>query len=478
MLDNVEHQAATKIDRMEAPPGPYARRVTDGHALIDAGDFDAAASAAASLCQEYPQQPAGPALQARCATAARDPIAADLWRRVFERFDSRALPPWFSAYSRAMFAGGNRAEAERILRDGIARFADNAHLRYALLQFFIDTNDRAGASRELSDGIFSRDSGGSPLHRMRLQNWLGDIDAARGSFHEALAAASEIREFVQLFMAIPLNFEVFTRGELWRVLRARLSEAHSGDGGPIENCLKLRIELALRDYDGFLARYAAAPPLPAEWAQKFARLAKILRAPAFPDFTAPRVFGIGLSKTGTSSLGAALDQLGYLHAHFQNPFTNEIMTDQDFMLFDAVTDTPASLRFETLYYAFPNAKFVVTERGLEDWADSFKRHFIRSDGPGGYDTFRASTARRNQFRHGIDLAWVHAGLYFSRPDERAAWHAYNARVSGFFANKPHGKLLRHNVFEGDGWPELCTFLNRAMPATPYPWSNRGNSPGD
>jgi hypothetical protein len=44
-------------------------------------------------------------------------------------------------------------------------------------------------------------------------------------------------------------------------------------------------------------------------------------AATFPAYNAPKVFCIGLSKTATTSLDAALAVLGLRSIHWQNPYT-------------------------------------------------------------------------------------------------------------------------------------------------------------
>jgi hypothetical protein len=63
-------------------------------------------------------------------------------------------------------------------------------------------------------------------------------------------------------------------------------------------------------------------------------------------------------------------------------------------------------------------------------------------------------------------------LYFNHGDPRSAYSAYMQRVESFFSGPRRDKLLRFDVFKGDGWPELCDFLGRARPPDPFPWENR------
>ena len=75
-----------------------------------------------------------------------------------------------------------------------------------------------------------------------------------------------------------------------------------------------------------------------------------------------------------------------------------------------------------------------------------------------------------------EVAAVRSALYFRFENSRAAYDAFERRVTHFFADKPSGKLLRHNVFAGDGWTKLCAFLDKPVPADPYPCLNRRTRP--
>jgi hypothetical protein len=438
----------------------HQQRLRAAQAALDQGDITAAEHEAEALCRENPSQPGGFVLQARCAAARGDAACIALWRGVIARFDDRPHAAWRLALCRALLAHGHASEAANTLRAHLAKNPEDQAARALLLHTLIETNDKPGATAALAARLFAH-----PAERLRLHLWLGNIQGARATFATALDEATDADTQSRLFAAIPVTFEAYGRAEAWRALRARIPQAND----PATITLRARIDLALRDHEIFLATIAAAPPLPAPWGPRFARLAEILRAPAFPDFGAPRVYGIGLTKTATSTLAAALESLGYLQAHFTNPFTHEIIAEDDFPLFDAVTDTPAALRFETLAHTYENAKFILTERPLETWAQSFERHFQRSDG--GYAKFRAKAARPGQLRYGADLARLHAGLYFPHPTPQAAYAAHTTRVEAFFATRP-AQLLRHNAFTGDGWPALCAFLDKPIPPTSYPWRNR------
>jgi Sulfotransferase domain len=106
---------------------------------------------------------------------------------------------------------------------------------------------------------------------------------------------------------------------------------------------------------------------------------------------APRlkIFGLGLSKTGTSSLCEALRILGYRAAH--NPADDESMlallsgslrcraTEEN----DAVCDIMFSRHFRELDRLYSHSVFILTERDRESWHASCARHWMAVGTPCG-----------------------------------------------------------------------------------------------
>src|SRR6185503_19618665 len=100
------------------------------------------------------------------------------------------------------------------------------------------------------------------------------------------------------------------------------------------------------------------------------------------------IFGIGLSKTGTTSLYAALHELGYRSATyghmaelglsdwFRGDFTTDYLAG-----YDAVTDLPIGVFYAQLDMRYPGSKFILTVRDVESWLVSAKTQFSRNPNP-------------------------------------------------------------------------------------------------
>ena len=174
-----------------------------------------------------------------------------------------------------------------------------------------------------------------------------------------------------------------------------------------------------------------------------------------------KVFLIGLSKTGTTSLYAALMRLGLrtvtwrhisrrgLSRWIAGDFSPDYLADCD-----AATDMPIGAWFRELDARYPQARFVLTERPLDPWLASVGAQFAAAGDPSP------------GFRRDVRLLSYGASVFHR--DRFARIHAeHAAAVRAHFAGRP-GKLLIQSYFVGDGWPGLCDFLGLETPDEPFP----------
>lgn len=176
------------------------------------------------------------------------------------------------------------------------------------------------------------------------------------------------------------------------------------------------------------------------------------------------MFGIGLSRTGTTSLAAALHRLGYRTVHFPDPGP---LLVGDFSVFDAVdaaTDTPVTAFFPLLDQRYPGSRFVLTVREMEGWLGSVEELFRRrTQGERG----PVAEIRR----------LVYGRVTFDREHFRAAYERHVAWVRGYFRGRP-GDLLEMDLGAGDGWEALCGFLGAGVVRGPFPRENPRAAGGD
>jgi hypothetical protein len=171
-----------------------------------------------------------------------------------------------------------------------------------------------------------------------------------------------------------------------------------------------------------------------------------------------RVFGIGATKTGTSSLGAAMERLGFRHLGW-NAYLAESYEQGNLKpvlraatRYDAFEDLPwgAGDLYAVLAERFPRARFVLTVRDTASWSISHERHYSP----------------------GSDIAerlWIRD--YGARRDELIAeYECRNEAIRSYFADQPE-RLLVLDVCGGEGWAALCPFLGLRVPAEPFPVMN-------
>ena len=168
-------------------------------------------------------------------------------------------------------------------------------------------------------------------------------------------------------------------------------------------------------------------------------------------FRAPRqkVFGIGLSRTGTKSLDRAFSVLGYRSDHFSTHLLHleggALSLDmRKVAAYDALTDITAALFFRELDEAFPGSKFVLTVRDSDGWLRSCRNHFPPLElGVWPYGDAKVLELRRR----------VYASDSFDSDRFLAAYHAHAEAVRRYFAPRPES-LLVLDVCSGDGWGPL------------------------
>lgn len=416
----------------------------------------------------------GGAALAGCALALShiDPEAAEpAWQQVEAAHAGVLQPRWQWARARALIACGRYHEAVPVLEQlvGTPNPPVAAWSRYAAA--LVHTGRHQDLARELADGRLRSGGEAGPLPRAMAQLALRQLGESRRSFAAIPLRDLSLESLRAALSLVPRLFGHFEREQHWRTIRAQLHRLLA-EGSQRASVLLLRVHLALRDHRAFLALWDEAPLVFSQSAAPFARAAETLRGARFPDFAAPKIFGIGLSRTGTSSMATALQRLGFLHGHFFNPFSEAVLEEQDFALLDSANDTPVCYRFEQLDRLFPNARFILTERPLETWEPSLTRLMRRQFGAGDIDALlhRATASPAGNLLPEHAATW--AALYAGHASLQAAYTAFEARVISHFSARP-GKLLRHNVFAGDGWQSLCEFLGREPPDSPYPYENRG-----
>ncbi len=195
-----------------------------------------------------------------------------------------------------------------------------------------------------------------------------------------------------------------------------------------------------------------------------------------------KVIGAGLPRTGTMSMQAALNQLGFHCYHMQNVLKekghikmwknyisgeNEMNWKELFKAYQATVDAPACFFYEELLHEFPDAKVILTVRDPDRWRKSFNvlMKTITAFRPISY----LVPVLRNFFNMAFTLLEKHMPFSEIEKDHRQFIENHNDQVKKIV---PKEKLLVYRV--QDGWEPLCAFLNCEVPeGLPFPHLNEG-----
>ncbi len=189
-----------------------------------------------------------------------------------------------------------------------------------------------------------------------------------------------------------------------------------------------------------------------------------------PPSVKPKVFGIGLSRTGTLSLTAALRTLGFDTAHYPadaSTYATLLAGTARFGLldrYDGITDITVVPYYQELDLLWPAAKFVLTVREEESWLRSCRRHWERPAGN------KAALGE-----HYPDLQrFLRSAVYGARAFHRERFlrvaRRHTAEVLRYFSGRDRD-LLVLDVAGGQGYERLAPFLGLPVPDEPFPHHN-------
>jgi len=181
-----------------------------------------------------------------------------------------------------------------------------------------------------------------------------------------------------------------------------------------------------------------------------------------------KIFGIGLSRTGTKSLTKALNLLGLNVVHYpiDEQTCNELLRGKcDFSILedlDGITDITVAPFFAQLDKMYPNSKFILTIRDKERWLKGLERHWLDRD---AFDSTPGKEVHM-QIRRFLRAA-VYGTYSFNRERMSYIYDRHYQSVIRYFQNRT-GALLVIDVCSGEGWEPLCSFLNKPVLNEPFP----------
>lgn len=180
-----------------------------------------------------------------------------------------------------------------------------------------------------------------------------------------------------------------------------------------------------------------------------------------------KVFGIGLPKTGTTTLGYCFNQFGFRHRSYsmdlavqvkRNELENVLAEAEKYETFE---DWPWFSIYRELDQRFPNSKFILTLRkDTETYVASLRKHHARQG------------IKKEDF---VKPSWWDDVFGFA-PDQwdylksAQRYERHNREVLEYFRDRTND-LLVVCWENSDGWDKLSKFLNKPCPDEPFPHLN-------
>jgi hypothetical protein len=169
-----------------------------------------------------------------------------------------------------------------------------------------------------------------------------------------------------------------------------------------------------------------------------------------------KIWGIGLSRTGTTSLTKVLQNAGLNIVHY--PKEKDMLEGK----IDGATDLPVVLHYQKLHRLFPDSKFIFTDRHIDEWVNSVVPYLERK-------------RNWNQAKRQIE---IRESIYGSAyPDNFGAYFSYQRHersVKDYFKYWPN-QILFLNIVNGIDKPKkLFDFLGLKNPPEEFPHENRLN----
>ncbi|SDX91813.1 hypothetical protein SAMN05444336_1134 [Albimonas donghaensis] len=179
--------------------------------------------------------------------------------------------------------------------------------------------------------------------------------------------------------------------------------------------------------------------------------------------TTPKVFCLGFQKTGTTSLGLAMSQLGLRVAGYREFRGLATREDLDWPqvealavelaeTHDAFKDTPWPVLYRMLDARYPGSRFILVTRDPQAWIRSAARDF--ADHPNAI----------HQLIYGSPYPLGHEAAWLAR------YERHNREVRDHFADRP-GDFLEIETGSTGSWEQLCGFLGLPVPDRPWPHAN-------
>jgi hypothetical protein len=206
-----------------------------------------------------------------------------------------------------------------------------------------------------------------------------------------------------------------------------------------------------------------------------------------------KIIGAGMPRTGTNTLKASLEKLGYMKTYHMKELlvhpeelhywqtlekTGSTNWDELYDGFQATVDFPCYPWYKQHMLRYPDAKVILTVRPFEKWYSSVQST-VWTAGPQTLPQKLAMMSKllfNPRLRKVIQCVKLAKKMIFKVhlqgkfEDKAFAEKVFNQHIEDVKAHVPADKLLIYDVREG--WGPLCKFLNVPEPTEALPHLNK------
>ena len=154
-----------------------------------------------------------------------------------------------------------------------------------------------------------------------------------------------------------------------------------------------------------------------------------------------KIFGLGLSRTGTTTLNRVLNDLGFNTIHY--PSSRKVLFSTNN---DGANDIPVINYFEELDQKFPNSKFILTTRNKEKWLKSIVHYLGRKK-----DWKMSNWTIENRTK-------VYGSPFPDYEQCSKVYDNHEEKIRNYFKERPQDFLVL-DICGGDNPKKLYEFLN-------------------
>jgi len=167
----------------------------------------------------------------------------------------------------------------------------------------------------------------------------------------------------------------------------------------------------------------------------------------------PKIFGLGLSRTGTTTLTKVLNETGLKLIHY--PSKEDLFSFNN----DGATDIPVIPVYKQLDQSFPNSKFILTVRDKDEWMSKIEPYLERKK-------------QWNQSQTQVETrVKVYGAPFFDKKSYSKAYDDHHKDVEKYFSKRKKDLLIL-NIIDGDSPKKLFDFLGIDNPPLEFPVTNK------